>query len=231
MIKHHPTQGLLKSFVDGDLPPSIAVIVASHVEMCEGCQQQIAQLTEQAAAKAFDLEDSSLTENDLDWADDALAISDDLSPINIIDNITALEADIEVTPPAPAQLQLKDHSLPMPRALTDIELAPWQGLGKISRARVQLPDDERRMSLLQIDKGGSIPHHTHKGFEITLLLEGSFEDEMGQYHKGDFMWLDGEHTHNPVTAEGCVCLTVSSNSLHFTQGVSQLLNPLGKLIY
>nr|WP_225310853.1 hypothetical protein [Vibrio fortis] len=36
---------------------------------------------------------------------------------------------------------------------------------------------------------------------------------MGEYHKGDFIWLDGEHTHQPFTKEGCVCLTVSSVSI------------------
>jgi putative transcriptional regulator len=64
-----------------------------------------------------------------------------------------------------------------------------------------------------------------------LLLEGSFEDEMGSYHEGDFIWLDGKHTHNPVTKEGCLCLTVASDSLHFTQGLTKMLNPIGKFIY
>ena len=104
-------------------------------------------------------------------------------------------------------------------------------LGKISRARLDFEDDAHHTSLLHIDKDGQVPCHTHKGFEITLLLEGSFEDEMGVYNKGDFIWLDGNHTHQPATKEGCVCLTVSSDALYFTKGVSQLFNPLGKYIY
>jgi putative transcriptional regulator len=54
---------------------------------------------------------------------------------------------------------------------------------------------------------------------------------MGTYHEGDFIWLDGKHTHNPITKEGCLCLTVASDSLHFTQGLTKILNPIGKFIY
>jgi putative transcriptional regulator len=64
-----------------------------------------------------------------------------------------------------------------------------------------------------------------------LLLQGSFEDEMGTYHAGDFIWLNGKHIHQPVTKTGCVCLTVSSDAIRFVKGVSQLLNPIGQFIY
>ncbi|WP_110456275.1 ChrR family anti-sigma-E factor [Shewanella algidipiscicola] len=247
MIKHHPTSNVLSGFVAGDLPASVAIIVASHVELCRECANHVQQLTEQAAMQAFDM-----TADD-DWLNHQVQLGD-TSPQHIndidhdgiesndmelacdsramIDAITASPAQVKsAVAQTVTEIEVAGQRISLPRAMKSIGLREWQGLGKLSRARLALDDDELRASLLHIDKGGSVPCHTHKGFEITLLLQGSFDDEMGHYTAGDFIWLDGDHTHQPITQEGCVCLTVSSDAIHFTQGMSQLLNPIGRFIY
>ncbi|WP_394205663.1 ChrR family anti-sigma-E factor [Shewanella waksmanii] len=224
MIKHHPNNDILTAFVGGQLPASVSIIVASHVELCEHCQQQVEQLTAQLANSAFEAQQSnSGIEPSFSY--------DEEDDLDMIEMITALAPEPEIAPIKPEQINVKDKTLQLPHALRQVALKEWQGMGKLSRARFDFDDDDMRMSLLHIDKGGSVPTHTHKGFEVTLLLEGSFDDEMGHYGVGDFIWLDGEHTHQPITQEGCVCLTVSSDAIHFTQGVSQLLNPIGRFIY
>jgi putative transcriptional regulator len=236
MIKHHPNAAILKDFVDGTLADSVSLIVSSHVELCEHCQQQVSMLTAQAADSAFE-SDTSVFESDtsgLQLSDsemDALLSDDEEFDFDAIDQITADSSQaIEVTPEV-QQVTVADTTFTIPRALNSVARKDWMNLGKISRARLDFDDEAHHTSLLHIDKDGQVPCHTHKGFEITLLLEGSFEDEMGVYNKGDFIWLDGNHTHQPATKEGCVCLTVSSDALYFTKGVSQLFNPLGKYIY
>ena len=104
-------------------------------------------------------------------------------------------------------------------------------IGKLSRARIQLEENEIHTSLLQIEPGGSVPEHTHKGFELTVLLDGSFHDEQGEYVKGDFIMLDRSHQHHPISDNGCLCYTVANDALHFTQGINKLLNPIGSFIY
>lgn len=252
MINHHPSTAVLSAFSQAELEDSIAIIVACHVQMCEVCQQKVASLTEKAANQVF--EDDTFTSLDnVDFNDlqlDTMAAlnlspldQDETSfdidlPVNMIDEITAISETgldfdtLEEDGLTPTKnLSHKDGEITLPRALNSIEVLPWQGLGKISRARFGFDDDERRLSLLKIDQGGQIPQHTHTGIEITLLLEGSFEDDMGTYQVGDFIWLDAKHTHSPITQEGCICLTLVSDALHFTQGFTKLLNPLGKLIY
>ncbi|MEZ9256316.1 ChrR family anti-sigma-E factor [Vibrio splendidus] len=236
MIKHHPNAAILKDFVDGTLADSVSLIVSSHVELCEHCQQQVSMLTAQAADSVFE-SDTSAFESDtsgLQLSDsemDALLSDDEEFDFDAIDQITADSSQaIEVTPEV-QQVTVADTTFTIPRALNSVARKDWMNLGKISRARLDFDDEAHHTSLLHIDKDGQVPCHTHKGFEITLLLEGSFEDEMGVYNKGDFIWLDGDHTHQPATKEGCVCLTVSSDALYFTKGVSQLFNPLGKYIY
>ena len=236
MIKHHPNAAILKDFVDGTLADSVSLIVSSHVELCEHCQQQVSMLTAQAADSVFE-SDPSAFESDtsgLQLSDsemDAFLSDDGEFDFNAIAQITADSSQaIEVTPEV-QQVTVADTTFTIPRALNSVARKDWMNLGKISRARLDFDDEAHHTSLLHIDKDGQVPCHTHKGFEITLLLEGSFEDEMGVYNKGDFIWLDGDHTHQPATKEGCVCLTVSSDALYFTKGVSQLFNPLGKYIY
>lgn len=232
MIKYHPTLAVLQQFAQGSLPVSVSVVVAAHVEMCPECQECVAALTEKLAeselgtenalAMAPDLNDFSGFSDSEDAEDMALMIA----------AITDMPVDEEVSlPKTVTELDVSGKRISLPRSMSSIALKEWSGLGKLSRSRLDLDDGELRASLLHIDKGGSVPCHTHKGFEITLLLDGSFTDEMGHYQKGDFVWLDGDHTHQPVTEEGCVCLTVSSDAIRFTQGVSQLFNPIGKLIY
>ncbi|PTP38069.1 transcriptional regulator [Vibrio splendidus] len=236
MIKHHPNAAILKDFVDGTLADSVSLIVSSHVELCEHCQQQVSMLTAQAADTVFE-SDTSAFENDTarlklsDSEMDAFLADDEEFDFDAIEQITADSSQaIEVTPEV-QQVTVADTTFTIPRALNSVARKDWMNLGKISRARLDFDDEAHHTSLLHIDKDGQVPCHTHKGFEITLLLEGSFEDEMGVYNKGDFIWLDGGHTHQPATKEGCVCLTVSSDALYFTKGVSQLFNPLGKYIY
>lgn len=234
MISYHPTHAVLMAFTQGDLETSISLIVASHIEMCEHCQTEIINLTQNAADKVFeqDIMNDLVGTNNPEF-DNELSAS-------MIDNIMSLPDDdvdfkayseIDITQQTAKLMHHKDGDLRLPRALNTLNSAPWQGVGKIYRSRFQLNDDERRLSLLKIDKGGQIPQHTHTGIEITLLLEGFFEDDMGTYKPGDFIWLDAAQTHSPITQEGCICLTLVSDALHFTQGFSKILNPLGKLIY
>ncbi|CAH6891626.1 putative transcriptional activator ChrR [Vibrio chagasii] len=226
MIKHHPNEAILKDFVDGTLADSVSLIVSSHVELCEHCQEQVRQLTAEAAINVFDEQQAASNDVTNSFLDDDIDFDFDA-----IEQITAdLSLAVEVEPKV-EQVTVSDTTFTIPRALNSIARKDWMNLGKISRARLDFEDDAHHTSLLHIDKDGQVPCHTHKGFEITLLLEGSFEDEMGVYNKGDFIWLDGNHTHQPETKEGCVCLTVSSDALYFTKGVSQLFNPLGKYIY
>ncbi|MEZ9232208.1 ChrR family anti-sigma-E factor [Vibrio amylolyticus] len=245
MIKHHPSRTLLEEFVSGKLVSSVSVIVASHVEMCSECQEIVEQLTQQAALSAFDMDEDDLFFDESDLGTELeMALNSDSSENNV--NANQVDADQSLSIKSITDLPVLDmapvekpsieigatgNQVSLPTAVRSIGLKEWQGIGKVSRARMNLDDEERRTSLLHIAEGGQVPSHTHKGFEITLLLQGSFKDEMDTYHAGDFIWLDGSQTHTPKTDEGCVCLTVSSDALHFTQGVSQLFNPLGKLIY
>jgi putative transcriptional regulator len=226
MIKHHPKFELIQRFVTGDLPASLSAGIAIHADMCSECQQQIAQLTEQLSYASFeevhldkfiaDEPDSNLGNIDFDQAIAAITESN--------------EIDI-IEPPIEKTITFKDKVYSLPSVLNNMALGKTASIGKLARTRIQLDENEIHSSLLHIEPGGSVPEHTHNGFELTVLIAGKFSDETGEYVPGDFIMLDKKHQHHPVSEKGCLCFTVANDSLHFTQGINKLLNPIGTFIY
>jgi putative transcriptional regulator len=230
MITHHPTHSLLNDYVQGILPASLSAAISVHAGMCGACAKNIQALTEEAAANAF-IEKSKTYSNTQDKSDVDKFITNMSSFDHMLKSITDDESTSEIITLEPLEIEIKGTTYQLPNALRSISMMGWQKMGELSRARLNLNEGSLRSSLLHIDKNGKVPSHTHKGFELTLLLAGSFEDERGTYVKGDFIWLTNQVTHTPYTKEGCLCLTVADDALQFTQGFSKLLNPIGKFIY
>lgn len=220
MIKYHPSKQILMEYVAGDLPASIAIAVSIHSQMCEECNQEIQQLTQALAHNQLESETETVE------LFDAGSELDDMMADILMDDDIAEEPVMKQT-----KIKVNDTSYKLPRALSNVPLSQWRNLGKLSRSSIDLGEGHVHSHLLHIDAGGEVPCHTHKGFEITLLLDGSFEDEMGRYTKGDFILLDNHHNHQPRTKEGCLCYTVADDALHFTKGIHKLFNPIGSLIY
>lgn len=228
MIKHHPTFEHIQSFVNGDLPASLSAGIAIHADMCTKCQQQITELTDKMAEASF--EEAFLDRFIVD-ENQTIADVDDINFDALIEQITQSDELIHSEPKITKVITFNDKNYQLPRALNNMPLGKTSHIGKLSRVRLQLNENEIHTSLLEIQPGGGVPQHTHKGFELTLLLEGSFHDEQGEYVKGDFIMLDGSYQHHPISTNGCLCYTVANDALHFTQGINKLLNPIGSFIY
>ncbi len=219
MIKYHPNSELLTQFVQGTLPASLSVAVSAHHEMCPQCAKQVADIEAKQADVVFEEPRS----------DEASTLDDAFSAM--MSDIVA-DADIdEFSIESRKELTFGERSVTLPRSLSHIAMSRFVQAGKLARSRLDLDEGSIRTSLLYIAPGGSIPEHTHTGFELTLLLDGTFHDEHGEYVPGDFIWLDHQHDHTPVTENGCLCLAVVNSALHFNKGLSKLLNPIGELIY
>lgn len=224
---YHPTTDMLQKFALGELPATLAAAVSIHAEMCSHCRETIQEIEEQQAEQHFETFDSLLNSGYEDLAVEGACINIEQA----IANITASdEIDLAIESKEKT-ISVKGQEYVLPRALTNMAMSKWSSIGKLARSRIELDEGDLRASLLQIQSGGSVPQHTHKGFELTLLLDGEFKDELGEYGPGDFIMLDGSHTHSPVTEQGCLCYTVSNDAQHFTQGINKLLNPFGAFIY
>jgi len=232
MIKHHPKFELIQAFVNGDLPASLSAGIAIHAEMCPVCQQTIDHITEQIAAASFEEEclDTFIRDNNEPLQNTSVLNVDD-SFDSMISNIVESSAIDVVIPRLEKTVSFNNQDYTLPYVLNSMALGKKSHIGKLTRTRIQLSENEIHTSLLHIQPGGGVPEHTHKGFELTLLLDGSFHDESGEYVKGDFIMLDGSNQHHPISTQGCLCYTVANDALHFTQGINKLLNPIGSFIY
>ncbi len=221
-ITYHPSDELLSSHVNGDLPESLAVGVSLHCALCQECKAKAERLTQQLADIAWQINETDIMPYDSQLSFDYAVM---------IDAITQTETDETYLRATPKHfISVVDKIIEVPYLLHRYTDMTWHHFGTVSRVRL-VEEDEGHSNLLHIAAGGEIPCHTHKGFELTLLLDGSFEDESGYYTKGDFIWLDNSHQHSPKTANGCLCYTVQNAPLHFTKGISKLFNPIGGFLY
>ncbi|MGB5831670.1 MAG: ChrR family anti-sigma-E factor, partial [Thiohalocapsa sp.] len=87
-----------------------------------------------------------------------------------------------------------------------------------------------KTKLLRIKPGASMPQHTHEGCELTLVLDGSYDDEIGHFARGDVVALDTDNDHRPVASPGrdCICLTLIDAPLRLTGRFGRFLNPFVK---
>lgn len=148
---------------------------------------------------------------------------------HLIDTIMAAPQQREAQTPEAAvtEIHMLEGSVELPRVLAKIASRGlvWKKLaGGINQAAVTL-DDETQCEFLYMKPGSQVPVHKHQGNEITLVLEGSFSDEMGEYRAADFVLRTPSHQHQPVSEEGCLCFAVLDSPLTFTRGLARLLNP------
>ena len=121
----------------------------------------------------------------------------------------------------------------LPRALAEyapdgIERLPWRRIvSGVEEALLPVTGGRAKATMLRIAAGRAIPEHTHRGLEMTLVLDGAFADAAGLYARGDVCVADAAITHAPTAerARDCVCLIVSEAPIRLTGTFMRLLNP------
>jgi putative transcriptional regulator len=220
-VKLHPSSELLNQFVQGELAAGKSIVVSAHMELCESC-----------SAKAKELQALAVSS----WVDPSSAMqSDQTSEADYVNMVAGIVTSSQIKS-APIEdlvevdIDVLDHSIKLPKVLAK---AASQGLkwkkvaGGISEAQLFI-DNETQCEFIYMAPGGKVPVHTHQGSEATLVLEGSFEDELGEYKTSDFIIRDAQHNHQPRSKEGCLCFSVLDSPLQFTEGLARLMNPLNR---
>ena len=82
------------------------------------------------------------------------------------------------------------------------------------------------IKLIKMNPGTSVPLHSHNGKEYILVLEGSFNDEYGNYSKGSLQINDSNVKHTPIANDknGCICLSITEKQLVFYGPFAPILN-------
>lgn len=90
----------------------------------------------------------------------------------------------------------------------------WAGPGR-AIAPVAVEGSAMKTFAIRIAPGRAMLEHSHVDHEWTLIVQGAYRDESGEFHTGAWIEEDEATLHTPVaTGEiDCICLAVMSGPL------------------
>lgn len=210
-IKHHPEEATLMAYATGNLPEAFNLVIAAHISLCDQCR---------ATVEACDAVGGSLLAQD-----DAVAMSDD--------SLAKVMARLDDAPPP---MPRKNFGGIFPAPLQtyvggDLDAVNWRPIGMGVKQAVLTTSSEASARLLRVPGGAAIPDHSHRGTELTLVLQGAFVDEQDRFSRGDLEVADGSITHTPtaVPGEDCICLIVTDAPLAFKGLIPRVVQKFAKL--
>jgi putative transcriptional regulator len=215
-ISQHPTDETLTAFAAGNLDEGRSVVVAAHAEMCARCRGWIATVESIGGARLSSLPPASM-------AGDALS----LALARIDRGEYARKRKTEAAWAVPQDLGM------LPTAARSYPIGRWRWMGPGVHWRpLEVPSEQgARVFLLKAAPGTKMPHHTHTGTELTLVLSGAFTHQGGSYGPGDLDEADDTVEHQPMVARGehCVCLVAMEGKLRLLGFVGRLLQPFVRI--
>lgn len=215
MAKFHPDVDMLTEYSAGSLPLAQSACVSAHLNYCTQCGRTVEQLEDVGAALFDGLPSEPVSDAQLNAV---LARLDDEPPLR---HSKADNTDDSRTPGILQRLMKGNY-----RELD------WKKVTKsLSISYLKTGDPNYEFALYHIKAGGRIPEHTHRGSEMTLVLEGGFSDADGNYHEGDFLFRQPGDVHAPtaVQSEDCICVAVLDAPLKFTGWKHRWMNPFLRL--
>lgn len=107
----------------------------------------------------------------------------------------------------------------------------WVGPGLRMRNLYRPTGSGARLFLLKAAPGLGLPDHTHTGSELTLVLQGAFTHEGGQFGPGDCDDADAADLHKPVVDAGtpCICLVAMDGQLKLQGLLGRMAQPFVRL--
>lgn len=208
-ISHHFDDATLIAYSSGTLNKGMALLVESHLEMCEHCMEQVQTSNRIGGDLLRQIEPVAMKSGSLDQV---LSMLDDLEPA--------------------APVVSRPHKGEVPASLAeyigdDLDALDWKTMGMgVQQYDLKL-GGAGAARLLRIQPGVSVPHHTHSGNELTLILRGSYSDEIGRFQTGDVADLDDQLEHQPLvdTEHECICLIATDAPLKFSGLMGKLVQP------
>ena len=204
---HHIPDVVLMDYAAGNVHEPLALLVATHLALCPACREELREIELIGGALLLDVAEDS-------------AQPPMLAPVQAgrggLDRAAAHDGILRVPQPLRAYVG------------ADLDQLDWhttiRGVQEFVLARGA---HGVKSAMLRIDPGRQMPRHTHLGDEYTLVLQGGFTDQAGNYKRGDVAVADSSVTHRPTADvdEVCICLTAVDAPLQLTGPIGWLVNP------
>lgn len=220
MPVHHAPDELLFDYARGALGVPASLVVETHLALDPESRSHVKDYDCIGGLLLEEIEPAEVSTNCL------------AEVMERLDQTPELPEAVEVHEDARGETQ--DSLLPRPLRRYvggGLDSLSWRRvMSGLEEARLEAGEDtskQWRLRLMRIAPGTSVPQHTHKGVEYTLVLQGAYNDESGRFARGDLQVADAEVDHRPVAEGGepCLCLVLSDAPLRFTGTFGRFLNP------
>lgn len=210
-IRHHINDDLLVAYAAGQLSEGWSLAIACHLAMCPDCRRGLAAAEATGGALLEQLEPVAGDEDS--WERLKQRVLADKP-----EAIVPVQRPAKATLPEPLRSYLGG----------DLDTLKWRTMGTAKQIMIRTGDKETQARLLRIPAGKPVPEHSHGGRELTLVLTGSFHDEVDEFGPGDIEDADGSLTHQPIAGpeEDCICLAITDAPLKFSSRLVRLVQPL-----
>ncbi len=235
MPSFHPTDDVLMDYAAGLTSEATGLLVATHLALCPDCRAKVRGYEALGGALVEELDPVSVGIDADDLLDRIGAVagpsvaSPSAQSIRVPAPASRVRPADRVRPAAPIVPQPLRGYLEQRGAIAGasgrLDTLPWQ---RFNRSLAEIPLDVQggRAKLLRIAAGQAMPKHTHSGSELTLVLQGGFQDAAGHYLRGDVALADDTVEHQPIadTDGDCICLAIVEGDLRLTGPVGRILN-------
>lgn len=210
---HHPSEAMILAYAGGVLGEAESLALSTHLTLCPDCRRLAARAEAIGGALLEGIATTPVSADGLKAVLGRLAHEDE----------TAKPTTLRTDAVAPAVLP---HAL---ARYVDAAIAEsgWRMVAPGVRQLRLKTGGGAQARLLRLKPGTPLPEHSHRGTELTLLLAGSYTDELGTFARGDLAELDESVTHRPIVDRGeeCVALVVTDAPLKFSGLMARIAQP------
>ncbi len=212
-LNNHPDSSTLLAYAAGAVNEGFSLVIAAHLELCPECRDEVTEAEALGGGLMQHLPAAEMSDAGM------AQIWERIEADPIPEKVHRRPAETWGLPAVLAPF--------VPGGLSGVR---WRTLVPgIKQLRLEnVESGQGSVRLLSISPGATVPQHTHLGSELTLVLQGSFRDEMGHYKQGDLADVDSSVQHQPVvdSDQPCICLIATDQRLKFTSALNRMLQPL-----
>jgi putative transcriptional regulator len=176
-VPARPLDALLAQYAAGEVRGPLHALVAAHLELNGASRRFVADLDRLRGQAMAEAEPRPLSRRD-----DILASI--LASAEAGGRPEPAAPDAIFTPSLRRYLGFASHE------------TPWRTVLPGLKEHLVSSQDGVEARLYWIRAGRKMPHHTHEGQEVTLVLQGAFADASGHFARGDVAVADDSRFFN-----------------------------------